>query len=337
MQILSNYNLKHLNSFGVNCVAQYFVECNTVQQLHDIVDSSVFKENWHLVLGGGSNILFTKDVHGLVIKNNIRGIEVVKETQQEITLKVGAGEEWNNLVNYCVDKNFGGIENLSLIPGNVGAAPIQNIGAYGVEISSVLTAVEGVDLDNNSLTNIQKQDCKLGYRDSIFKHELKGKFIITAVYISLHKNPSINVSYGDVEKRLSHIPKQEITIKHVSETISAIRTEKLPNPKVLGNAGSFFKNVVIQNQAFDVIQKEYPSIPHFVVENGVKIPTAWLIEKCGFKGLQQGNVGCYKTQPLVIVNYGNATGQEVFDYSTKVILAVKQKFGILLEREVNIV
>lgn len=337
MQILSNYNFKSLNTFGVNCIAKYFVACNTIQQLHDVVSSSIFKQNSHLVLGGGSNILFTKNFEGLVIKNNISGIDVTEDNASAVVLKIGAGEEWNNLVNFCVSKQFGGIENLSLIPGNVGAAPIQNIGAYGVELSSVLVAVEGIDIETNAIKTIQKTDCKLGYRDSVFKHELKGKFIITAIYIKLQKNPILNIGYGDVEKRLTHIPQQDITIKHVSETIAAIRTEKLPNPKELGNAGSFFKNVVIEKAVFETIQKGYPTIPHYVVDNGVKIPTAWLIEQCGFKGLQVGNVGCFKTQPLVIVNYGNATGEEIFEYSSKVIQAVQQKFGIILEREVNII
>ena len=337
MEVLSNYNLKNLNTFGVSCVATYFVECNNLETLSSIIKSTIFKENKHLIIGGGSNLLFTQNFDGLVIKNSIEGIEIFEENDTEITLKVGAGEEWNSLVNYCVNHNYGGIENLSLIPGCVGAAPIQNIGAYGVEISNVLYKVEGIDIDNNTLKTLTKETCKLGYRDSIFKNELKGKFIITSIYIKLQKNPTINVSYGDVAKKLSHIPNSKISIKDVSESICSIRTEKLPNPKEFGNAGSFFKNVVVSKPFFYNLQVQYPTIPNYIVENGVKIPTAWLIEQCGFKGLQIGNVGCYKNQPLVIVNYGNASGKEIFNYSTKIIDAVNQKFGITLEREVNVV
>lgn len=337
MQFHQNYNLQNLNTFNVLCVANYFVQCNSVDDLRDIIETPIFKENKFLILGGGSNVLFTKNFEGLVIQNNILGIDVTDENENTITLKVGSGVVWNDFVQHCVQKNYGGIENLSLIPGSVGASPIQNIGAYGAEVAQVIVDVEGIDVDKNEVKIIGNSACAFSYRDSIFKQALKNKFIITSVSFKLQKHPVINIGYGDVAKRLSHLKNEDITIKDVSNTIIEIRTQKLPNPSILGNAGSFFKNVVIDKSFFDSLVLKYPSIPNYPFAEGVKIPTAWLIEQCGFKGLQIGNVGCYKNQPLVIVNYGGATGKEVFDYSTNVINAVYQKFGITLEREVNVI
>lgn len=336
MKILTEHSLANYNTFGVDVTAKFFVRLNSIEDIDELFsDKEIMKES-KLILGGGSNILFTKDFDGLVCKMLIGGIEIIEENDRSVLIEAGAGVLWDDLVNYAIENNFGGIENLILIPGTVGAAPIQNIGAYGQKLSDTIHSVDGIFSETGEIKSFLKHDCKFGYRDSIFKNEIKNKFIITSVRLRLIKNPSAQLAYEEVK---DEIEKQKInnpTIKDVSGLIEKIREIKLPDPKKINNAGSFFKNPVITVEKYKSINDIYPDLKCYPAEeNCVKIPAAWLIEKCGFKGKRVGNVASYPNQPLVIVNYG-ATGKEVLEFANIIKESVYKMFDIQLEYEVNI-
>jgi UDP-N-acetylmuramate dehydrogenase len=336
LQIHENISLKNFNTFGIEVYAKYFVEINHKEELVELFkDPKWHDETKRLILGGGSNMLFTKSFDGLVIKINIRGIEH-RINHEEVVVESGAGEVWNDLVNYCVDWNFAGMENLSLIPGSVGASPVQNIGAYGVELKDIFESCEAFEFSSNTFKTFDKEDCKFDYRESIFKQSLKNKYIITSVKFKLSTIVHLNMNYGAITDELEKREITNPTIKDVSTVVSAIRVSKLPDPSTIGNAGSFFKNPVISNSAFEEIHLKFPEIIHFIVNDGIKLAAGWLIEQCGWKGKVVGNTGTWKNQALVLVNHGGATGQEVYHLSEQIIQTVKQKFNIDLIREVNI-
>lgn len=291
-----------------------------------------------MVLGGGSNILLTKDFNGLVLKNDIMGIEEVKEDDEHVYLKVGAGENWHRFVMYCIDRGLAGVENLSLIPGNVGASPMQNIGAYGVEIKEVFHDLEAMHLKDRRVQLFTLNDCEFGYRDSIFKRKYKGEFAILTVTFRLNKHAQFNTSYGAIEQELQKMGVNELSVKAISQAVINIRSSKLPDPAVTGNAGSFFKNPTVSAEFFEPLKQQFPNIVAYKVgDDAVKLAAGWLIEQCGWKGIRKGDAGCHAKQALVLVNYGNATGQEIYDLSAEIVQSVHEKFGVTLEREVNII
>ena len=332
--IQTNKNLKEYNTFGISVKAEMFAVFSSIEELKQIL--SFRNDKKLLVLGGGSNLLLTKDFDGLVIKNEIKRFEVIEETASEVIVESGAGENWHEFVLNCIDKGFGGIENLSLIPGSVGASPMQNIGAYGVEIKDVFESLSAYHIASGEIHYFDKTKCEFGYRESIFKNKVKGEYIILTVTFRLTKNPTINSSYGAINEQLKVMGIQVPTIKELSAAVIAIRQSKLPDPKIIGNAGSFFKNPTVEITLLEQIQKNYPDIPNYPALNGRKLAAGWLIEKAGWKGRTLGNYGVHKLQALVLVNYGNCTGQEIFDLSSQIIQDVFEKFGVLLEREVNI-
>ena len=332
--IQTNKNLKEFNTFGISVRAEMFASFSSATELQKILSFRNGKDL--LVLGGGSNLLLTKDFEGLVIKNEIKRFEVIKETEDEVIVESGAGENWHEFVLNCIDKGFGGIENLSLIPGSVGASPMQNIGAYGVEIKDVFESLSAYHIASGEIHYFDKKKCEFGYRESIFKNKIKGEYIILTVTFRLTKKPTINSSYGAINEQLKIMGIQEPTIKELSAAVIAIRQSKLPDPKIIGNAGSFFKNPTIDNALLEKIQVSYPDIPNYPAENGRKLAAGWLIEKAGWKGKTFGNYGVHKQQALVLVNYGNCTGREILDLSSEIIQDVFEKFGVSLEREVNI-
>jgi UDP-N-acetylmuramate dehydrogenase len=336
MNILENFSLKALNTFGMNVSARWFTAVKTVEDLKELYTSEKFHSSDNFILGGGSNILFTKNVDALVVRNELRGIEVVKEDVEYVYVKSGAGEVWHEFVMDCIRNNRGGVENLSLIPGSVGAGPMQNIGAYGVELKDVFHELEAFHIHENYFQTFSAGDCKFGYRESVFKHELKNQFFITSVTFRLKKNPTFNTSYGAIEKELEAMGVKEISVAAISQAVINIRTSKLPDPKVIGNAGSFFKNPIVSAEEFARLKTAFPDIISYPNGTNFKIAAGWMIEKTGLKGKRFGDAGVHKDQALVLVNYGNATGQEIFDLSTKVLETVKEMFGVQLEREVNI-
>jgi UDP-N-acetylmuramate dehydrogenase len=336
MQIEQNKDISALNTFGIRVKAEQYVEVNTVEEVLTLIKQGVFESDF-LILGGGSNVLFTRDVNGTLVRNQITGISVLEDNKHDVLLHIGAGENWHETVLYCVEKGWAGIENLSLIPGCVGAAPIQNIGAYGVEIKNVLERVHYVELASGEVVIRDNQDCAFGYRDSIFKRELKNKVLITGIEIRLQKTPELKLSYGAIKSQLLEMGINNPGIKDVSNAVIAIRQSKLPDPEVLGNSGSFFKNPVIPSHQFESLLSAYPGIPNYPAgADKVKLAAGWLIEQCGWKGKKVGNTGSHKQQALVLVNYGNATGNEVKELAYKIIASVKDRFGIILEPEVNI-
>jgi UDP-N-acetylmuramate dehydrogenase len=338
MTVKENYSLKSLNMFGVEASAQYFIEVANESEIHEALSFCKTIELPVLLLGGGSNILLTKDFNGIVIKIGIKGIKILDEKNDYAVVEASAGELWDDLVSFCVRKEFYGIENLSLIPGTVGAAPIQNIGAYGIEIKDVLQSVEGVLLDTETKKVFSNAECGFDYRDSVFKHAFKDKFIVTKIVLKLSKKKKFNLNYRAFQEFLNLVDMEKITIKDVSDLVKEIRSSKLPDTKELGSAGSFFKNPEISSSEFFRLQEKYPDIVHFQVAKGkYKIPAGWLIEKSGFRGRREGEVGTYKHQALVIINYGNATGAEIISFAEKIQEAVKNKFGIKLIPEVNII
>jgi UDP-N-acetylmuramate dehydrogenase len=338
VKIQENFSLLHYNTFGINARCDFFVEIFSVDDLKAIISDERFRSLSKLILGGGSNLLFTQDFHGLVIKNSIKGILKGKEDENYVWLKCNAGEVWHDIVLFAIQNNLGGIENLSLIPGQVGAAPMQNIGAYGIELESVFDSLEAIDMQTGEAKVFHKEECRFGYRESIFKKEAKGKYCIVSVTLRLNKKPQLNISYGAIQDTLKNMNVVRPDIKCVSEAVINIRTSKLPDPKVLGNAGSFFKNPEISNELFEQLRTNFPDIPNFSAANNmVKIPAAWLIEQCGWKGKRIGNTGSHAQQALVLVNYGNATGNEIKQLAGNIQQSVKQKFGIALTPEVNII
>ncbi len=340
MDIKQNSSLKPHNTFGIDADARYFSAFSSVDALEELLRHSKNLEGAArvLLLGGGSNLLFTKDVDGFVLKNEIPGIGIVNEDEKHAYVKAGAGVNWHTLVKYCIDKNLGGMENLSLIPGNVGASPMQNIGAYGVELKDVFHELEAYHLKDKAVVTFNKAACGFGYRESVFKGKLKDQFVITNVVFRLDKQPTLNTAYGAITQELEAMQVTTPTIQSVSQAVINIRTSKLPNPAEIGNAGSFFKNPEVENEAFNRLQAEFPGIVGYDLKNGhTKLAAGWLIEHCGWKGYREGDAGCHNKQALVLVNYGNATGEQIYSLSAKIIDSVKQQFGVLLSREVNIV
>lgn len=338
MIIHENYSLKKLNTFGINASARYFTEVSSVDEIQEILSQKAFNDTQKLILGGGSNLLFTKDFDGIVLKNNLQGIETIKEDADFYFVKAGAGEVWHNLVMHCITNNFAGLENLSLIPGNVGASPMQNIGAYGVEIKDSFYELEAMHLTDKTIHTFSNADCKFGYRESVFKNKFKNQFIITSVTYKMLKIPVFNTSYGAIEKELEEMGITQLSIQAISQAVCNIRRSKLPDPAEIGNAGSFFKNPEVMNDQFLFLKNKFPTIVGYDLKNGnVKLAAGWLIEQCGWKGKTFGDAGVHKLQALVLVNYNNANGNEIFELSQNIIDSVKDKFGVDLEREVNII
>jgi UDP-N-acetylmuramate dehydrogenase len=336
LQIQENVSLKNFNTFGIDASAKYFVEIAREDDLAELFMDPQWMHVKRLVMGGGSNMLLKSDFDGLVIRVNIRGIEH-RLNHNDVFVEAGAGEVWNDLVNYCVDRDYAGIENLSLIPGSVGASPIQNIGAYGVELKDVFKSCRAFEIATKEFKTFTKDDCHFGYRDSIFKEELKEQYIIVSVKLHLSLIPNINLKYGAIEQELANRNITNPTIKDVSRVVSHIRVAKLPDPSTIGNAGSFFKNPIVSQQLFEDVQSKFPEVVHYPAGNGVKLAAGWLIEQCGWKGKVIGHSGTWKNQALVLVNHGGATGEEVYSLSSQIIDSVYSKFGVLLEREVNII
>ncbi|MBU0611888.1 UDP-N-acetylmuramate dehydrogenase [Patescibacteria group bacterium] len=344
MKIKQNYDLTKLNTFGISAKAKYFVEISKEKDLGDLFSSKEFKNNKKLFLGGGSNVLFTKDFDGIVVLNGLKGIEILKEDENSVFVKSASGEFWNDLVNFATDRGYWGIENLSLIPGTVGGAPIQNIGAYGTEVKDIIDSVEVYDSETGEKKVFQNSDCKFGYRDSIFKNKLKGKYFISAVIFKLSKIKNLNVKYKALKDYLENNKLEIKNSKDISNIVAQIRKSKLPDPKILGNAGSFFKNIYVDSAKLEELKRKYSDLPYFEEGEGVKIPAGWLIEKCGpansgtsWKGYRIGNVGVYEKQALVLVNYGGATGEEVKNLVGQIIDSVFEKFGLKLVPEVNLI
>jgi UDP-N-acetylmuramate dehydrogenase len=337
MEIKENISLKPFNSFGLDVKARYMSAFSSVEEIREILSSS-YAEGPAFVLGGGSNIVFTKDLDALVLKNEIRGIEVISEDEDHIYIKSGAGVNWHQFVMYCVENGLAGVENLSLIPGNVGASPIQNIGAYGVEIKDVFLELEAFHIKEKYTKTFTLQECNFGYRESVFKNSYKGEYIITRVSFRLNKKPVFNTSYGAIQQELEKNGIQDLSIKAISDAVISIRSSKLPDPSQIGNAGSFFKNPVVSADDFNELRMKFPDVVSFPSGNDhYKIAAGWLIEQCGWKGYRKGDAGCYSKQALVLVNYGNANGQEIFELSEQIISSVRKKFNVQLEREVNII
>lgn len=338
VKILENISLKHLNTFGIEAGAKWFTEIGSMNDLQELIQNKIFINSDRLIIGGGSNLLFTKNFEGLIIKNSIKGIKIVREDAEFAEVQAAAGELWHDFVIWCIEKNLGGLENLSLIPGCVGAGPMQNIGAYGVELKDVFSELEAVDLATGEKRIFNKAQCKFGYRESVFKHELKNKFIITSVTFRLSKKPKINISYGAISTELQSMKVQNPGIKEVSLAVINIRNSKLPNPKIIGNAGSFFKNPEVESSVFKNLKTRFPGLAAYEMENGkYKLAAGWLIEKCDLKGYVRGDAAVHDKQALVLVNKGKATGAEIYSLSEYVLETVFSKFGIKLEREVNII
>lgn len=329
-----NIDLTPYNSFGMQVFAKYFTSFQSVEDLSllEIPQNA----NW-LIIGGGSNILFKNNFDGCVLLNQIKGIEKVGEDDDFIYLKVGGGEQWHDFIEYCITNNYGGVENLALIPGSVGAAPIQNIGAYGVELKDVLFELEAYNWKDKQLHTFSVDRCKFGYRDSVFKNECKGEYVICSVTFKLNKVPVFQTQYGAIEKELDAMGVKDLTIRAIADAVISIRRSKLPDPKVIGNAGSFFKNPTISEVQFEILKEQYPEIVGYNVESGIKLAAGWLIEKAGWKGFRRGDAGVHPKQALVLVNYGNANGDDIFRLSEEVINSIVLKFNIFLEREVNII
>jgi UDP-N-acetylmuramate dehydrogenase len=349
MKIRQNYNLSKLNTFGINVNALFFVEINNETDLIELFTLPEFKNNKKIFLGGGSNVLFTKNFDGLVVWNKLKGIEILEAEKDFVFIRAMGGEIWHNLVMFAVNHGYWGIENLSLIPGTVGAAPMQNIGAYGAELRNVLENVEAYEIATGVKRVFSKEECELGYRDSVFKNKLKNKYFISAITLKLNKIGEKNISYKMLKE---YLEKNKIEInnpKDISDAVVFIRQSKLPDPKIMGNAGSFFKNVFVsarnasqsevggEKGKLEELLEKYPDMPYFKEDGTTKIPAGWLIEQCGWKGRRIGNVGAHEKQALVLVNYGGATGEELMELANKIMTSVREKFGLELVPEVNIV
>lgn len=337
MQILENYNLEKLNTFGISVSAKFFVEIGQEAEIQNLLNHPVFKENPKFFLGGGSNILLTKNFDGIVVLNKLKGIEIIKEDSAGATIRAMSGEIWDDLVTFSVNHNFWGIENLALIPGTVGAAPMQNIGAYGAELKDTLLNVEAYEIASGQKRIFSKEECAFGYRDSVFKNAFKDKYFISAIVLELSKQEKLNIEYKILQNYLNEHKIEIKSPQDISEAVSAIRRSKLPDPKVIGNAGSFFKNVFVQKDKLDELLKTYPEMPYFEENGVIKIPTAWLIEQCGWKGKKVGDIGVHDKQSLVLVNYGNAKGQDIKNLAEEIIRSVFDKFKIILTLEVNLI
>ncbi|GGF44887.1 UDP-N-acetylmuramate dehydrogenase [Echinicola rosea] len=339
MNIQENISLKPYNTFQIDKNARFFVEAHSIEDIIEALKVARDQSLPVLILGGGSNVLLTKDIFALVIKINIKGIEVFRENDTHVWVKVGAGEVWHDFVLHAIDQHWAGIENLSLIPGTVGASPMQNIGAYGAEIQEVFDHLEAINRTSLETETIGKEACKFGYRESIFKNVARDQYIITHVTYKLSKEPTFNISYGAIQSTLDEMGRKEnaYTLRDISDAVIKIRQEKLPDPQKLGNAGSFFKNPVISESQFEQLKQLYPEIPFYPQEKGIKIPAAWLLENAGWKGKTFGNVGVHKKQPLVLVNYGDGDGAAIKALANKIQRDIKERFDIDLHPEVNFI
>ncbi len=328
--------LKPFNTFSIQAYAHWFCTFSSVDELRDAL--SKINGRPFLILGGGSNILLTRDFEGVVLKNELRGINIIDEDEEHVFVEVAAGENWHEFVLFCIDKGWAGVENLSLIPGTVGAAPMQNIGAYGVEIKHVFDHLKAVEISSGKIDTFNNEACQFGYRESVFKKSLKGKYIITSVTFKLNKTPEFNTSYGAIQETLIQMGVKTPSIKAISDAVIHIRQSKLPDPKEIGNAGSFFKNPEVDKIDFEGLKSEFPGIPGYQLPNNrVKVPAAWLIEQAGWKGKTFGEIGVHKKQPLVLVNYGNGNGESIKKLAFDIQESVRRKFGIELTPEVNII
>ena len=337
-KIKENISLKPYNTFGLEASARYFVEVSDLQELKEVLKDPFLENKRKLFLGGGSNILLLNDFDGVVIKISIKGKEIIQDTEDYAVVKAGAGEIWHEFVLYCIDQNLSGIENMSLIPGTVGAAPMQNIGAYGAEVKDTFVELEALNLETLQVESFDASQCAFGYRESFFKHEGKGKYVILNVSFRLSKNPEINVSYGAIQQTLAEMGIENPTIKDVSEAVIHIRKSKLPDPAEIGNSGSFFKNPEIPKVQYLQLKEDFPTIPGYVVsEEVVKVPAGWLIEQAGWKGKRFGDVGVHDKQALVLVNFGKGKGQQIADLAKEIQESVKQKYGIVISPEVNFI
>jgi UDP-N-acetylmuramate dehydrogenase len=338
MKILENFSLTPYNTFGIQAKARYFFEVKNIEELRTLITTSPYKDMPKLLLGGGSNLLFTQDFEGLVIKMSIKGVEVIREDDEHVWLKAGAGEVWHEFVLHTIKAGYCGLENLSLIPGSVGAAPMQNIGAYGAEIKDFFDQLEAMEIANGNVKSFTHSECDFGYRHSVFKTSLKDQYIITSVTFKLSKNESFNISYGAIQQTLEEMGVQELSIKAISDAVIQIRQSKLPDPKMIGNAGSFFKNPYVSRHLYEKLKTQFPEMPAYELpDDRVKVPAGWLIEQCGWKGKVVGNTGVHSKQALVLVNHGNAKGLEVKELALNIQASVKEKFGIELSPEVNII
>ena len=344
MNIQQNISLLPYNTFHIAVASKYFAEIKTENDFSELLREEKFQSNQKLILGGGSNILFTKNFDGIVVKNSFTGISVVKEDENYVWVKASAGEVWHQFVLWCIEKNLAGLENLSLIPGQVGAAPMQNIGAYGVEVKDVFDKLEAIEIATGEKVNFKNAECEFGYRESVFKNKFKNQFLISSVTFRLNRIPKFNVNYGDIKMTLDEMRVNELSIKAVGDAVIKIRSSKLPDPNVLGNAGSFFKNPVITKEEFDLFISKNPIAPNYPIHQSpnspikqYKIPAGWLIEQCGWKGKMVGHTGSHKSQALVLVNYGGATGNEVYQLALEIQKSVLDKFGITISPEVNLV
>ncbi|HET8860138.1 UDP-N-acetylmuramate dehydrogenase [Marivirga sp.] len=338
LKFTESQSLKNYNTFGFNVVAKLFIEINTKSELQELLKSKEWAENKHLILGGGSNILLTKNFEGLVVLNRISGIEILEEAHNSVLLKVGAGENWHQFVLHTLKENYGGLENLSLIPGTVGAAPMQNIGAYGVEIKDSFHSLEAINLKNGKIEIFKNEECQFGYRESVFKHDVKGQYIICSVSFLLDK-PSfhrINLDYGVIKNVLTDKNIDNPSIQDVSNAVIEIRQSKLPDPAKIGNSGSFFKNPIIDAPHFEKLKKSFPNMPFYELEEGmIKLAAGWLIENAGWKGHQENGVGVHPKQALVLVNYGNGNGKDIINLAKNIQDSIQSKFGVELNPEVN--
>jgi UDP-N-acetylmuramate dehydrogenase len=353
--IQQGISLKKFNTFGIDAKARYFCEVGTIAELQTLVSSEIFQNNSRLILGEGANILFTKNFDGLVIKPVLKGVEVVRETSEEIFVKAYASEIWYDFVMHCCEKKWNGLENLAYIPGSVGASPIQNIGAYGVEIKDVLSSLEVLNLETKNIEIFQNSDCKFGYRESVFKHEYKGKYVICSVTFQLSKIPKFNTDYAAVNDELRRLnvcigtdcksapaaksasAMSELSAKVIATAITNIRKSKLPETSEIGSAGSFFKNPTVSENVYQSLKMQYPNIVAYPTDSGVKLAAGWLIEQAGWKGFREGDAGVHAQQALVLVNYGNATGEEILNLAQRIMNSAKSAFDVELTPEVNII
>ena len=337
MEIQNQFSLKKYNTFGIEAKAKQFVAVNTVAELKTILEEN--KTERKFILGGGSNMLLTKDIDALVIHIDLKGKRIIQENDDFVWVESQAGENWHEFVLWTIDQNFGGLENMSLIPGNVGTTPVQNIGAYGAEIKDSFVSCDALSIENREKKTFSKEECRFGYRESVFKNDAKDQYVITTVVFKLTKrNHKINISYGDIKTELAKNNISNPSLKDVSNAVIAIRQSKLPDPKELGNSGSFFKNPILLKSEFEKIHQQFPEMKYYdVSETEVKVPAGWLIEQTGFKGKRFGDAGIHKNQALVLVNYGNATGQEILNVSKNIQETVFNTFGIHIEAEVNVI
>jgi UDP-N-acetylmuramate dehydrogenase len=334
MQFSENISLASLNSFGIEALARYYTKISSVDELSNLQ----LEQNLPLlVLGGGSNILFTRDFSGYVLHNEIRGIEVVHEDEEQVLVRTGAGEVWHEFVEYCIGNGYAGVENLALIPGRNGASPIQNIGAYGVEVKDVFYELEAFHLSEKKLYRFNASECAFGYRDSVFKNRYKGQFMISSVTYRLSKKPSFHTTYGAITQELEKMGVQDLSIRAIGDAVIRIRRSKLPDPAEIGNAGSFFKNPEVSAGQFSLLRSEYPDIVGYPLPGGrIKLAAGWMIERAGWKGYRNGPAGVHDKQALVLVNHGGAKGKEIYDLSEEILVSIREKFGVKLEREVNV-